>query len=224
MFHPVSAPFQSGLRFFPHPVPARPWDALAVVLPAVEAGRTYGVAVFHTRSMRRGRAPSIRRRGCRQRRSQQGRDLPARIPFGPGLDWTAAYGLLPLTTFATVHLVLALPSQPLALPGCCFQVRTPLAICPTETRGSVSDSFARSDYSLRTCRWAPSAERWVLLTEQLSCATFTSHPCRRLGPFNAMVDVPQPVFSPRDVWLQERIDQNALSAFLVLTASLRAAR
>jgi len=44
MFQPVSRPLQSGIRFFPHPLPARLSFGLAAVLPPEgEAVRAYRV-------------------------------------------------------------------------------------------------------------------------------------------------------------------------------------
>ena len=58
-----------------------------------------------------------------------------------------------------------------------------------------------------------SGRRGPLLSPTPLGTARASCPCRRIEPFKPMVDVPQAVFSPRNVWLQERISQNAFSAF-----------
>jgi len=46
---PLSTPLQDGLRFFPPPIPARPWAHLAARFPSRE---TYGVAMFRLSNSR----------------------------------------------------------------------------------------------------------------------------------------------------------------------------
>ena len=76
----------------------------------------------------------------------------------------------------------------------------------------------------RTRPFLQSGRRGPLLSPTPLGTARASCPCRRLEPFKPMVDVPQAVFSPRNVWLQERISQSAFSAFRALEASFRAAR
>ncbi len=49
---PLSIPLQAGLRFFPPPLPARPWARLAARFPSRE---TYGVPMFRLSNIEWGR-------------------------------------------------------------------------------------------------------------------------------------------------------------------------
>src|SRR6266851_3248359 len=60
--HPLSGPLQSGVCFFHHPVPARPWESLARLLSFREA---YGLTTFCTRAWANEAGPNPPRHVCK---------------------------------------------------------------------------------------------------------------------------------------------------------------
>jgi hypothetical protein len=113
MFQLLSRPLQPDIRFFRHPIPARPTTFLAVRLPAMFRRQPYGLTTFpacHTTDLGSASPPAVHRR----------RNLSFEQVIRPHTVWlmpVSSFGTTILTRFISSSLTLtvsaSLRSQPL---------------------------------------------------------------------------------------------------------------